>query len=161
MSATDTTPGFRIRGWHVLVAMILFFGIITAVNAVMITLAIKSFPGQVSVTPYEDGVAYNARLERMAAQERLGWRASAGIEGGQVVLRFRDRLDGPVEGLRLTAALQRPATEAGRLAPAFRAVEPGVYAADVSGLTGAWDLTFEAVDPQGHRFEGERRLMWR
>lgn len=161
MSMTQTDQGFRVRGWHVLVAMIAFFGIITAVNAVMITLAIQSFPGQVSVTPYEDGVAYNKKLAQMAAQESLGWRAAAGVEDGQVVVRLKDRLNGPVEGARLTGRLERPATEAGRLTPAFKEIEPGVYAARPGRLDGAWDLTFTAIDGSGRRFEGERRLMWR
>ncbi|MFN3522777.1 MAG: FixH family protein [Phenylobacterium sp.] len=158
---TDTTPGFRIRGWHVLVAMIGFFGVITAVNAVMITLAIQSFPGQVSVTPYEDGIAYNRRLAQMAAQERLGWRAVAGVRGEEVVVEIRDRLDGPVEGLKVTGRLERPATESGRINPAFKEIAPGVYAARAGAMSGAWDLTFDAVDAGGRRFEGERRLMWR
>ena len=42
--------------------MIAFFGIITAVNAYMITKALETFPGEVSVTPYEDGIAFQNTL---------------------------------------------------------------------------------------------------
>lgn len=160
MSVTESTSGYRVRGWHVLAILVAFFGIVTAVNVVMITSAIRTFPGQVSVTPYEDGVAYNKTLAQMAAQEKLGWRAAASVEGGQVVVHLRDRADAPVEGLRVTGRLEHPATESGRLTPAFKETAPGVYVAQPGVLNGAWDLTFDATDKAGHRFEGQRRLMW-
>lgn len=160
MSLTESSSGYRVRGWHVLVILVAFFGIVTAVNVVMITSAIRTFPGQVSVTPYEDGVAYNKTLAQMAAQERLGWRAAAGVEGGQAVVRLRDRLGAPIEGLRVTGKLEHPATESGRLTPSFKEIAPGVYAAHPGRITGAWDLTFDAADQTGRRFEGQRRLMW-
>lgn len=161
MSATEnTSTGYRVRGWHVLVGMIAFFGVITAVNAVMITLALESFPGQVSVTPYEDGVAYNKKLAQMEAQARLGWRASAGVEGRTVVVHMRDSSDAPISGLRMTGLLQRPATESGKVTTRFEEGEPGVYRAKPGGLAGAWDLTVNAVDAKGRTFEAERRLMW-
>ena len=161
MSVTDTTPGFRIRGWHVLVAMILFFGIITAVNAVMITLAIKSFPGQVSVTPYEDGVAYNRKLAQIAAQRELGWQAGIAPEQSRALeVQFRDKDGRPLEGLTLTGKLERPATETGRLTPKFRAIAPGSYQADITPASGAWDVSVTARDKDGHVFEAERRVTW-
>lgn len=161
MSVTETSQGFRIRGWHVFAGMVAFFGIITAVNAVMITLALESFPGQVSVTPYEDGIAYNKKLAQMAAQERLGWRAAAGVEGDTVVVRMIDKAGAPVSGLRLSGRLERPATESGRVTARFKETAPGAYQARTGGLAGAWDLTFQAVDADGRVFEAERRLMWR
>lgn len=160
MSMSETTQGFRIRGWHVLVALIAFFGVVAAVNAVMITAALETFPGQVSVTPYEDGVAYNKKLAQMAAQERLGWTAAAGVDETAVVISLRDRLDTPVESLKVSGKMERPATETGRITPAFEEVAPGIYRAELGKIDGAWDLTFDATDAQGHRFEGERRLVW-
>ncbi|WP_374569796.1 FixH family protein [Phenylobacterium sp.] len=157
---TDTPSGFRLRGWHVLVILVAFFGVVSAVNAVMITAAIGTFPGQVSVTPYEDGIVYNKTLAQMASQERLGWRAAASVEEGAVMIRVVDRLGQPVEGLRLNCKLERPATETGRLTPAFKEVSPGVYRAHPGVTAGAWDLSFDATDAAGHRFEGQRRLMW-
>ncbi|MBU2136561.1 MAG: FixH family protein, partial [Alphaproteobacteria bacterium] len=111
----ESTDGFRIRGWHVLVAMVLFFGVITAVNAVFISAALRTYPGEVSVTPYEDGLAYNAKLARQAAQARLGWRAAAGAEPQAVAVRIVDAEGAPVRGLSFSGKLQRPATGAGAL----------------------------------------------
>jgi nitrogen fixation protein FixH len=160
MSVMETSEGFRIKGWHVLAGMLAFFGVVTAVNVVFITRAYQTFPGQVSVTPYEDGVTYNRKLAQMSAQSKLGWRASAGVEDGQLTVRMVDKACAPIEGLKLTGRMERPATEAGKITPAFKEIAPGVYQARTAGLAGAWDLTFDASGAQGERFEGERRLSW-
>ena len=156
----DREGGFQIRGWHVLVAMIAFFGVIASVNAVFITAALRTYPGEVSVTPYEDGLAHNARLARQAAQAELGWRVAAGTEGDTVTLRFQDSAGAPVQDLALSGQLRRPATGAGALTPRFRETGPGLYVAQLGGVTGAWDLSFQAQNAKGQLFEGERRLTW-
>ncbi len=152
--------GFRITGWHVLALIVGFFATVIAVDVTFAVLAVKTFPGEVSVTPYEDGLLYNQKLAQVAAQEKLGWGAAAGAEPGRVIVEMRDAAGAPLTGLSITGKLERPATETGRKALAFREVAPGLYAAAPGGLAGAWDLTTEAVDHAGHRFEAERRLSW-
>jgi nitrogen fixation protein FixH len=123
-------------------------------------LAYRTHPGEVSVTPYEDGLVYNQKLAQLRAQAALGWRAAAGPEHGKVVVVVEDAARRPIPGLTLTGKLERPATEAGRLTPRFVEVAPGRYEAVEKGLTGAWDLTATAKDAAGHSFELERRLTW-
>jgi nitrogen fixation protein FixH len=159
-AAISAPRGFRLTGWHVLAIFVAFFATIMAVDATFTVLALRTFPGEVSVTPYEDGLLYNKKLAQVASQERLGWRAGAAAEPGRVVLEFRDRAGAPLRGLAVTGKLERPATEAGRKTVAFREITPGVYAAAPGGLAGAWDLTAEARDREGHSFEAERRLLW-
>jgi nitrogen fixation protein FixH len=162
MSAVDTPErsGFRVRGWHVLAGVTAFFTVVIAVDATFTVLALRTFPGQVSVTPYEDGLLYNRRIARLEAQERLGWRAAAGAEPGQVVLVFRDREGRPLSALTLTGRLQRPATEAGRVELRFAETAPGRYVATTGRISGAWDLTAEAQGASGGAFLAERRLTW-
>jgi nitrogen fixation protein FixH len=152
---------FRIKGWHVLAGFAAFFGVVIAVDTGFIIMSIRSFPGQVSVTPYEDGLIYNRRLAGMAAQERLGWRAAAAAEPDAVVMQFRDQAGAPLTGLAVTGKLERPATEAGRLSLRFQETSPGRYVARPGRLAGAWDLTAVATGAHGERFEAERRLAWR
>ncbi|MBL8555838.1 MAG: FixH family protein [Phenylobacterium sp.] len=160
MTATDNAPGFRLTGWHVLAGVVGFFAVIIAVDASFLVAAYRTHPGEVSVTPYEDGLAYNRRLEQLRAQERLGWRASAAAAERAVAIEVRDAAGRPIQGLALTAKLERPATEAGRLTPVFREVTPGRYVAREPRLSGAWDLTAEGRDGAGRRFQLERRLTW-
>jgi len=160
MTAAAVEPTFRIKGWHVLVAFIGFFGLVIAVDAGFVVMSIRSFPGQVSVTPYEDGLVYNRRLAQAAAQDRLGWRAAAAAEPGVVVVEMRGGSGAALTGLEVSGKLERPATEAGRLTFGFQETSPGRYVARPGPLTGTWDLTAVAVRPGGARFEAERRLSW-
>lgn len=160
MSATPSESGFRLTGRHVLLMVVAFFGVIIAADAFFTVLALRSFPGQVSVTPYEDGLMYNRKLAQLEAQARLGWRAAAAAEPEAVTLEFRDRTGGPVQGLKITGRLERPATEAGRITLAFVEASPGRYVARPGRLDGVWDLSAVAIDPAGHRFEAGRRLTW-
>lgn len=163
MTALDPAgkPGFTLRGWHVLVIVCGFFAVVFTVDGVFTVLALRSHPGEVSVTPYEDGLLYNRHIAQLAAQDRLGWQAAAAATPDGVVMEFRDRAGQPVRGLAITAKLERPATEAGRLAPRFVETAPGRYEAQVGGLTGSWDLTAEARAAKGAVFHAERRLTWR
>jgi len=161
MTDAATEPGFRIKGWHVLLGFVAFFGVVIAVDTGFIIMSVRSFPGQVSVTPYEDGLVYDRKLAQVAAQERLGWRAGAAAEPDAVVLEMRDRSGAALTGLVVTGKLERPATEAGRLTLRFHETSAGRYVARPGRLAGAWDLTAVAAGPRGERFEAERRLTWR
>ena len=162
MSILPTGPRrpFEVRGWHVLAGITAFFAVVAAVDGGFMVMAIRTFPGQVSVTPYEDGLLYNRHIAQMEAQDRLGWKATADAEPGQVALAFRDRQGWPLSGLTITGRLERPATEAGRIALRFAEAEPGRYLAPTGRVSGAWDLTAQARAPTGGAFVAERRLKW-
>lgn len=152
--------GFRVTGRHVLAGILAFFSVVIAVDVVFTVLAVRTFPGAVSVTPYEDGLLYNRKLARMSAQEQLGWRLAAAPIPGGVALELRDHAGAPLTGLSISGQLQRPATEHGRQALTFREAVPGRYVASAERFDGVWDLTAVARDPQGRSLEAERRLTW-
>ncbi|MDZ4373168.1 MAG: FixH family protein [Phenylobacterium sp.] len=151
---------FEIRGWHVLAAVCAFFGVVIAVDMAFLVLAYRTFPGQVSVTPYEDGLLYNRRIAELEAQERLGWRAAAASEPGQVTLTIVDRAGEPLAGLAVKGRVERPATDAETVTLKFVEAEPGRYVAPTGRLVGAWDLKALAVGPSGGKMVAERRLTW-
>ncbi|HTX49918.1 MAG TPA: FixH family protein [Caulobacteraceae bacterium] len=160
MNLPDRHESFRLNGWHVLGLFVLFFGVIAAVNANFIVHAYASYPGEVSTTPYEDGLAYDKVLRQGDAQVALGWRAAMGFKTpGIVELTMADRAGRPVTLSRIEATLERPATLNGRRTLRFAAASPGVYVAKTDAPAGAWDLTVAASDAQGHRFDGARRIV--
>lgn len=87
---------------------VMFFTVIIAVNAVMITLAIGTSTGTVTDHPYEKGIAYNRVIQAEEAQEKLGWKADIELNGNKlhVALYDADRKAIPVE--RMTARFIRP-----------------------------------------------------
>ena len=152
---------FRLTGWHVLALVVGFFAVVIGVDTAFTVLALRSAPGEVSATPFEDGLNYNRTLESRRAQAALGWTAEAEAAPGVVRVRFTGRDGRPLEGLRVTGALTRPATAAGERRLAFRQVGPGVYEASAAGARGAWDLTLIARSAAGERLDADRRLDWR
>jgi len=160
MSAISTEKSFRITGWHVLAAVVAFFGVVIVVDGVFLVTAYRTFPGQVSVTPYEDGLAYNSRMARQRAQAALGWRAEVTTVAAGVSVAVLDAEGLPVRGLSVSGGLSRPATEAGRLSLTFAETAPGRYEAKATPAGGGWDLSVLARSEDGAVFEAERRLTW-
>lgn len=151
---------FRLTGWHVLAGVTAFFALVIAVDVSFMVMAIRTFPGQVSVTPYEDGLLYNRHIAQLEAQARLGWRASAAAEPGQVVMTLVDANGRPLSGLDVAGRLERPATETGRIALKFADLGGGRYVAPAGRVAGTWDLTAEARGAGEASFIAERRLTW-
>jgi nitrogen fixation protein FixH len=161
IEAGAADQGFRLTGRHVLAAVCGFFGLVMAVDIGMATMAYRTFSGEVAADPYEAGLLYNRTLAERRAQAALGWTADVAlISGGDLRVSVKDGTGRPLDGLKVTAVLERPATEAGREMLAFTHVAPGVYEAKAGRLTGAWDVRVHAVDGQGRPFEAEERLLW-
>jgi len=165
MATRTQGRGSEITGRHVLFGVVLFFGVIIAVNAVFLTLAIGSFPGERQKKSYLQGRQYNAVLEERAAQAERGWRAV--IEGGErlvaadavLAVRVLDRAGAPVRGLDLAAVIARPATDAASLNVALVHDRNGLYRAALGPIDpGAWDVVISGADAADRRFEAERRL---
>ena len=163
---------FQLKGAHVLASLLAFFGAVIAVDVGMAVQAYRTFPGEVSATPYEDGLQFNRTLARRNEERSLGWRAKinatvlgagSDMRSGRVQLRvtIADAAGRPVTGLALGGRLERPATEVGRVSPRFTEVKPGLYEAAVPDTPGAWDLTLNGQDRAGRAFDAESQLTWR
>ena len=151
---------FTVKGWHVAAGVVAFFVLVIGVDTAFLTLAYSTHPGQVATRPYEAGLIYNVELDRLRAQEALGWRAAAEARPDGVMVLLRDRDGKPLSGLTVKATLQRPATEQGRSVLTLTETAPGRYVGDRAGLSGAWDTRVEAVGGVGQSFVAERRLTW-
>lgn len=139
-------PDGMLRGHHVLIAVVAFFGVIFAVNAVLVWQAVATHSGLVASEPYRKGLGYNRRIEADERQQALGWTSEAAVDPGSAIAVTLAGPDGqPVSGLSLSGAIGRPST--GRSDVALRFVEhaPGRYVALLGGLeAGAWLLSVEA-----------------
>jgi nitrogen fixation protein FixH len=114
-----------LRGWHVLVMILIFFGVTIGVNATFITLALQTFPGEDVPHSYVQGIHYNDTIARRQAQAELGWSARFNAVEGALLLEVLDAEGGPVSGLSLTGSMVHPDTTQAC---------PLVFAEDRSGL---------------------------
>ena len=69
----------RFNGRHMTAILLAFFGVVVGVNFVMATFATRTFGGVVVENSYVASQKYNGWLEAARAQERLGWKARAGL----------------------------------------------------------------------------------
>jgi nitrogen fixation protein FixH len=136
---------FRVTGRFVLLALISFFLCIIAANAIFISLAVRSFPGEQVEKSYLQGLRYNDTIAARRAQESLGWRASIAIArkgaDARIELTIRDRASAPLSDLDVSGMLARPADNNDDRKLAFTRKGAGVYAVEIAALPrGVWRL---------------------
>ncbi|MBA4800830.1 MAG: FixH family protein [Euryhalocaulis sp.] len=137
----------EIKGWHVLTMIVGFFAVTIAVNATFITLAVGTFRGEEESKSYRQGLAYNAVLERRAAQTELGWSAELESREGAVTLHIVDAQGAPVSGLNLAGAVKHPADAAHDHVLAFAYAGEGLYVAHLADTLaeGSWIVEVSAA----------------
>jgi nitrogen fixation protein FixH len=144
-------PGRRRQPGHWIPWLFIgLFMIVLAANGVMIAIAVATFTGLETENAYQKGLAYNDRLEAVAEQERLGWRADfAATSGGgsqvELTLELADRLGAPIASAEVEARLVRPVQAGHDLTVRLEETDPGRYAAAVDlPLPGQWDVRLAA-----------------
>lgn len=127
-----------LRGWHVLVMILMFFGVTIGVNATFITLALTTFPGEDVPHSYVQGINFNDTLARRQAQAELGWTARFNAVEGGVLLEVLDPEGVAVSGLTLSGSMVHPDT--GQDCPlSFDVERAGLYRAALACETaGRW-----------------------
>ena len=140
-------PEKELKGWHVLLIMLTFFGVMFAVNGVFLYHAITSFPGEDVKKSYVQGLNYNDTLAARAAQAELGWLAEAGVDNDQIVFRLHDADDKPLSNYSVIGELRRSATRDHDQAVTFAANYDGSYVTDAAQLQpGQWYLRITVLD---------------
>ena len=152
----------KITGRVVLFSMLAFFGVIFAVNGTFMYLAIDSWPGLVSKTPYEDGVNYNQTLTNASQQKALGWQSvvtSKKMNDGRdhVVIKMLDADNQAIAGLKMTVIFKRPVQNIDDINSEFNEVFAGQYETDILlPVDGRWTVVVEASnDTTSYRLDHE------
>lgn len=153
-----------LKGWHVLAAMLTFFGVVIAINVGFTVAAIRSFPGEDEQRSYLQGLHYNDMLAERRAQRALGWRAFVTFRGDgarSLVVVVRSRGGAPIDGLDMNAMLGRRSSAASDHALAFIGEGGGVYVAALPPLApGQWRLRAHAANDEGDALDFESDLTW-
>ena len=157
----------RQRGWWYPWIFVGGMLLVVAVNAVLITLAVTTFPGLETEEHYRRGLAYNEALAAAEAQERRGWRMEVnfspgvpetGQRRGDLVVTFVAKDGLPLDDLQVQTVLKRPTHEAEDVAINLEHRGAGVYGGAVAlPLPGQWDARVHA-HRDGANFQESRRL---
>jgi nitrogen fixation protein FixH len=155
----------QIRGRHVLIAMLAFFGAVIAVNVTFVVFAVQSFPGEDVRRSYLQGLNYNDTLAQRRSEAALDWSASATLieqDGAPAVeIDLRDRQSAPIDGLTVTGELRWPTTAEFDHTLTFEPRGAGRYIARVPDLrAGRWILRGRGEQSSDRALDFEAELTW-
>lgn len=146
------------RVWWYFVA---FFGFVVAVNAVMVTLAIRTHSGVVTDHPYEKGLAYNQVVEAKQQQEALGWKGTIDLrhsrEGGNpfaIFFELKDQNGVVIYPDKTIATITRPTQQGMDFTVELKGEKtPLSYPAK-----GLWEVRVDAVH-RGVHYQQSKRIV--
>ncbi len=148
------SEGRQLTGRMVLVMLLGFFGLVIAVNLVMVRAAISTFGGVDTPSSYQAGLDYKAEERAVAAQDALRWRVDArlvpGDRGEKVAVTAIDASGKVLSGYSVTARFAHPADERRDVTVALQETSPGEYAGMAAVDPGLWTLDL-AISRTGTR----------
>lgn len=159
----QSTRETRISGRIVLISLVAFFTVITAVNAIMATLAIRTFGGVEADNAYRAGLEFAREISAARAQQErniqvdvVTSRTASGITRFTLTIRGHDVSIEPQLVARLE--LRHPANKRRDHIITLERQQSGVFAADALIEAGQWNVRV-AVDRAGERiFRSVNRL---
>ncbi len=160
---TDSNPK---RSRWIPWAFVGFFLVVFAVNAVMLTFALRSFNGLSIDGAYDRGLSYNETLAEVQAQYALGWQidltvteATAGVWTAALTALDEEGL--PVAVDEISASGRRPTSEGLDFDLAFRQTGRGLYEAEIEWpQPGVWEIRLVVVSGE-QRYRLDQRLFIR
>lgn len=169
MSVVDRThcsrPPRQVTGRMVLISLVAFFGLIAAMNAVLIRLAVSTFGGVETENAYQAGLNFSREIAAAEAQDALHWQVkatvSAGHESTVVELVARDASGRPLAGLDATAQLVHPTDRRGDLTVPLDEGASGTFRGQVAAVHGNWTLVIDLTRGGTRVFRSRNRVFLR
>lgn len=155
---TNAMPANReLKGKHVLAAVLLFFGVIIAVNFTMARLASTSWTGLVVKNSYVASQQFNDELSKAQKQKALGFKSSISYGAHTLALSLYD-VDGNILiAEELKAQIGRPAFEQSDQVLNFISLPNGRNKISVALDQGIWAVTvFGTVE--GNQYRRDLRI---
>lgn len=78
-SDPSAARGHELRGRTVFCMLVAFFGVVFAVNAIMVYAATSTFGGVETESSYKAGLAFKSELTAARVQDALGWQVSGKV----------------------------------------------------------------------------------
>lgn len=157
-------PPRPLTGWMVLAMLTGFFGVVFAVNAVLVREALGTMPGTDAHNGYEESQRYNGEIARARRQESAGWHATVAprLKGGVTALTvsLTDHAGVPVSDVTVAARLRHPADRRADREAALAARGGGLFTGSIAGVQpGNWELTVTAWRGGKRLYESRNRLL--
>jgi nitrogen fixation protein FixH len=142
-SATAARPPKALTGRTVLFCLIGFFGVIFAMNIVMVRVALSSFSGVETESAYKAGLSFKNDAAAARAQDARHWSVDASVERSEttrVIITAKDAQNTAVEGLRPEVRLAHPTDKRRDVPLELIELTPGRFQSLTPLPEGQWDL---------------------
>ena len=135
----------ELTGRHVLFCLLGFFGVVFAVNAVLVKAATSTFGGVETSSSYKAGLMFEQDVARAGRQDDLHWQVGGKIardKAGEAVLDIsaRDAKGIPLTGITAQARLAHPADERLDHMIALDRTNAGLFHGEAQAQPGQWEL---------------------
>lgn len=154
-----------LTGRFVLFTLLAFFGVVFAVNFLMMKLAIDTLPGTEVDSAYSASLGYAKEILAARDQSMRNWQIDAHIQRGadgdaSLRVEARDKNGAPISGVKFRGRLERPTDRRADRPVALAEVGIGIYGGTaLSVAAGQWDLVIEG-DAAGKRmFLSKNRVL--
>jgi nitrogen fixation protein FixH len=150
-------------GWTVLVTLLAFFGVIFAVNGVMIYAALSTLTGTDTDSAYQAGLQYEQEVAQAQAQDARHWRVDAKLTpfaaGERLDISTRDAAGQPLGGMDASVTFERPTDR--RLDRSLALVEDGAgrFHGSTELAPGQWDLVIALTRDGAQMFLSKNRII--
>jgi nitrogen fixation protein FixH len=132
----------------VLSCLVVFFGIVAGVNAVMIAAAVTTFGGVETESSYRAGLAFAREMTASREQAARSWQVNARLsatpdKANSVEISVSDAHGRPQAGLVATVRLVHPTDRRADRIATVSETGAGTFRGTISADAGQWDLIIE------------------
>lgn len=145
-------------GFHMVLCLGGFFGVIAAVNLTLAYFANSTWTGLVVQNSFLASQGYNDVLSQARKQQAMGWKANLVYGDGRLEFKIADRNGNAMKGLVVVAKIGRPTNENEDFEISFLPVPRTGYSALSQLKDGQWEIDLVAKFPDGIRFRRIFRL---
>jgi nitrogen fixation protein FixH len=169
--SASSAPRKRVSGWYYPWIFVAGFVLLIGADAVMVHLAMTSFPGVVSKDPFAEGNSHNQALAAARAQEALGWTVQAdyvperGTLEAVLTVTLGEGADPktgtgavPISQAKVLARFLRPNREGLDFEQELGEVKPGLYRQKITvPAVGVWAIHIVVKHTKGE-YQLEKRI---
>ena len=156
-------PPRELTGFAVLLCFLGFFGVVFAVNALLVQAATSTFGGLETGSSYKAGLMFAQEMAQAERQEARHWHIDGKLArdraGGAVLeLSARDARGAPLVGLTAQARLAHPADARLDHAIALRRTGAGAFHGETKTQPGQWELIVDLYRGDDRVFRSRSRV---
>ncbi len=153
----------EVTGRTVLFSLVGFFGVVFAVNAVMVKAATSTFGGVETSSSYKAGLMFKQEVAAAEKQDARHWQVGGTLKrngAGEAVLDFtaRDAAGKPLTGLTADARLAHPADSRLDHVIKLDRVGSGEFRGEATVPRGQWELFVDLYRGEDRVFRSRSRV---